>query len=293
MSERVVAAPSSPCPTVRWRGCCSSWHRLFASSWTSAGHVAEKKSMCLSARQLFPMVVTSPENPKSSILSASSSTKYVTRPRDMSPLFMKSISRPGVPAMIAQPFDLLSCSPRCLPPYTHSAQMPPECEPCLDCSRSFPASVAICAASSRVGASTRAMGVDSPLGTGSCASMCTTAGIRNASVLPLPVRAMPIRSRPPRMIGRACAWMGIGRSRFASLRACWRYSGRHSSSSKSTIGGYAPARSSTTTSSSTRACCNKASSSSPRPVALSRKTRWKGPFEASPAAFPSPLLSSA
>ena len=40
--------------------------------------------------------------------------------------------------------------------------------------------------------------------------MCTTAGSKYASVLPLPVCAMPIMSRPLSAMGQPCAWMGVG-----------------------------------------------------------------------------------
>ena len=38
-------------------------------------------------------------------------------------------------------------------------------------------------------------------------------GRRNARVLPLPVLAMPIMSRPDITVGTACAWIGVGRSK--------------------------------------------------------------------------------
>ena len=40
--------------------------------------------------------------------------------------------------------------------------------------------------------------------------MCTRPGRPKASVLPEPVAAMPTRSRPDRMMGQHCAWMGEG-----------------------------------------------------------------------------------
>lgn len=46
-----------------------------------------------------------------------------------------------------------------------------------------------------------------------CARMCRMAGRPKASVLPLPVAAMPTRSRPLSAMGRHCAWMGDG---------CWK-----------------------------------------------------------------------
>lgn len=42
--------------------------------------------------------------------------------------------------------------------------------------------------------------------------MCRNMGNRKAMVFPLPVFAMPIRSRPDMTAGMACAWMGVGLS---------------------------------------------------------------------------------
>ena len=40
--------------------------------------------------------------------------------------------------------------------------------------------------------------------------MCRNMGSRKAMVLPLPVLAMPMRSRPDMMAGMAWVWMGVG-----------------------------------------------------------------------------------
>ncbi len=58
---------------------------------------------------------------------------------------------------------------------------------------------AICAASSRVGASIKAR---TPLD-GLTESLCNI-GNRNAAVLPVPVAAQPIKSEPLKMTGIAC-----------------------------------------------------------------------------------------
>lgn len=68
-------------------------------------------------------------------------------------------------------------------------------------------------ASSLLGQMSSATG-PSPAVSGSRASAshaARTAGSANASVLPLPVNAMPIMSRPARATGRPCIWMGDGR----------------------------------------------------------------------------------
>jgi superfamily II DNA/RNA helicase len=66
-------------------------------------------------------------------------------------------------------------------------------------------------ASSRVGASTRARTgwrAGDTLGF-SCLSMRCSNGIENAAVLPVPVWAAPMTSRPCRTMGIALAWMGV------------------------------------------------------------------------------------
>jgi hypothetical protein len=40
--------------------------------------------------------------------------------------------------------------------------------------------------------------------------MCINMGMTKASVLPLPVLAMPTTSRPNSPMGTACAWIGVG-----------------------------------------------------------------------------------
>jgi hypothetical protein len=64
----------------------------------------------------------------------------------------------------------------------------------------------ICIASSRVGARTSMIGPSPRLNSG-CALMCTIPGSRNASVLPDPVSATPIMSRPESATGQPCAWI--------------------------------------------------------------------------------------
>ena len=71
----------------------------------------------------------------------------------------------------------------------------------------------VCLASSLEGARISASGPSPPL-RGSLASSCSasmTAGSENASVLPDPVNAIPIMSRPERITGSPCIWIGVGR----------------------------------------------------------------------------------
>jgi hypothetical protein len=58
--------------------------------------------------------------------------------------------------------------------------------------------------SSRVGVSTSAWT------SGTEGSTCSRIGSPNAAVLPDPVCAWPITSRPSSMGGIACSWMGLG-----------------------------------------------------------------------------------
>ena len=45
----------------------------------------------------------------------------------------------------------------------------------------------------------------------------------NAAVLPVPVCATPMRSRPSRRYGRAFSWIGVGAEYPASRIACWSF----------------------------------------------------------------------
>lgn len=81
----------------------------------------------------------------------------------------------------------------------------------------FRASLVICVASSRVGVIMIPIGPSS----GSKAGWSSTwrkSGSRKASVFPEPVLAMPIMSRPDIIMGSACAWIGVGRSKPFFLR---------------------------------------------------------------------------
>ena len=68
---------------------------------------------------------------------------------------------------------------------------------------------ATCIASSRVGTSTSADGCFRSLPP---SAMRWSIGSANAAVLPVPVAAWPIRSRPVSSAGIASAWMGVGSS---------------------------------------------------------------------------------
>jgi hypothetical protein len=121
----------------------------------------------------------------------------------------KSFKRPGV--------AMTTCTPLCrsrswelfgAPPYTQVLRMP-------DDRPNLSASVLICMASSRVGASTSRVG---PWRASlRVAWMWSMPGSRKPHVLPLPVLAMATMSRPLRAIGHAWAWMGVGALKPACL----------------------------------------------------------------------------
>ena len=173
------------------------------------GQVAENMSVWRSARMLPAMVRMCGSKPKSSILSASSSTKYVTSSSEQMPSPIKSSSRPGVATTMLTPERRAwACSLLGTPPYTHTHPTPT----LLPASSS---TTLICSASSLVGAMTSATGlVPDATPASICARMCLMAGKPNASVFPLPVAAIPTRSLPDRAIGRHCDWIGDGIVKF-------------------------------------------------------------------------------
>ena len=95
---------------------------------------------------------------------------------------------------------------------------------------------ATCTASSRVGAST------SPWVARDLGSTRSTSGRAKAAVLPVPVCAWPIRSRPASRRGTARAWIGVGASK---PRAAIARSSSGDSPSSSNVGGISGGPSST------------------------------------------------
>mmetsp|Transcript_4049 Transcript_4049/g.7110 ORF Transcript_4049/g.7110 Transcript_4049/m.7110 type:complete len:254 (-) Transcript_4049:196-957(-) len=129
-----------------------------ASSRTSRGHVAENMAVrrppaAAPGAGQAPMIARmSCSNPRSSMRSASSRTRYVTRRRFVVPPSRWSINRPGVATTISTPARRsATCARFGTPPYTHVFLMP-----LLPPNLSH--SSLICRASSRVGATTRTIG---------------------------------------------------------------------------------------------------------------------------------------
>ena len=135
--------------------------------------------------------------PLSSIRSASSSTRYSTPPSASVPSPMRSSTRPGVPITTCAPLIARICCALSTPPNTAAQRTASSAE-----SASY-----VCSASSRVGARTSARG---PLPAPLDGRRRASAGMPKASVLPLPVSAMPTTSFPESAGGHAQAWMGVG-----------------------------------------------------------------------------------
>ncbi len=141
----------------------------------------------------------------SSMRSASSSTTYSTWFSTQFLASMWSSSRPGVAISTSTPaFSSSVCGFMSMPPNTTVARSLVNLEYCLTL-------LATWSASSRVGASTSAR-------TGwragdmlefSCLSIFCSSGSEKAAVLPVPVCAAPITSRPASTIGIALAWIGV------------------------------------------------------------------------------------
>mmetsp|Transcript_16033 Transcript_16033/g.50413 ORF Transcript_16033/g.50413 Transcript_16033/m.50413 type:complete len:340 (-) Transcript_16033:362-1381(-) len=179
-----------------------------ASDSTCRGKVAENMTVWRSGRHRPTIREICGSNPMSNIRSASSITRYVTLRKLVifpAPVARMSIMRPGVHTTISAP--LLSA------PIWSATPEPPNTVQIRSASwrANALASFPICWTSSRVGAMTRQIG-PSPIASGGWSLMCRSMGMRNAIVLPEPVFAMPMQSRPLMMTGRACAWIGIGLS---------------------------------------------------------------------------------
>mmetsp|Transcript_4212 Transcript_4212/g.17323 ORF Transcript_4212/g.17323 Transcript_4212/m.17323 type:complete len:208 (+) Transcript_4212:3619-4242(+) len=147
--------------------------------------------------------------PMSNMRSASSSTMYVTRRRLVirpAPVVSTSIIRPGVHATISHPrLSSPICAATPLPPYTETATKP-AARP------NFLQSLPICVTNSRVGPMIMPIG-PSPLSMGRWSLTCLSMGNTYDSVLPDPVFATPMQSRPDMITGSAWHWIGIGLSK--------------------------------------------------------------------------------
>mmetsp|Transcript_8811 Transcript_8811/g.23905 ORF Transcript_8811/g.23905 Transcript_8811/m.23905 type:complete len:205 (-) Transcript_8811:771-1385(-) len=103
----VCAVRRSSEPTLMCTG--SSLQMSRASFCTSFGQVALHISVCRSGRTCVVILRTCGSKPMSNMRSASSSTRYVTRFRLVSPLSRKSMRRPGVPMTTSTPSRRSRC----------------------------------------------------------------------------------------------------------------------------------------------------------------------------------------
>ncbi len=141
--------------------------------------------------------------PMSSIWSASSSTRYCAVFSITARRSVRSSRRPGVATRMSVPrarcliWELIDCPPtteetQIFVPFTYSRRLS-----------------AIWFTSSRVGARMRAR-TDFGWGRSSSPISRSTSGRPKAAVLPVPVCASPITSRPSRTTGMALSWIGVG-----------------------------------------------------------------------------------
>src|SRR5512133_3190120 len=185
----------------------SCW-KARANSPTSPPMVAENSSVWRAFGSRWRILVSWGLNPMSSIRSASSRTRISIRPSFAEPFWMWSTSRPGVAMITSWSRSCADWFPIPTPPMTTAPRM----------WRAFPkrsSCSAIWSASSRVGARTSARGPGGAVRAESLSMM----GSRNAAVFPVPVAAAPITSLPASPGGMAWAWMGVGASNPARVRA--------------------------------------------------------------------------
>mmetsp|Transcript_9260 Transcript_9260/g.32549 ORF Transcript_9260/g.32549 Transcript_9260/m.32549 type:complete len:263 (-) Transcript_9260:112-900(-) len=170
------------------------------------GIVAENSSVCRSEAMACSSDRSCSANPISKSLSASSKTAMracASVSSDFGTSSNRCARRPGVAIIAAGRFaSVLNCSSTDSPPTSEAwtilvgANLAMRCE-----------NLNVCSASSRVGEST--MATTSPEMT--CfAMMFSSIGIKNAAVLPDPVRAMQATSLPASASGSTCRCTGVG-----------------------------------------------------------------------------------
>mmetsp|Transcript_75033 Transcript_75033/g.202874 ORF Transcript_75033/g.202874 Transcript_75033/m.202874 type:complete len:236 (+) Transcript_75033:2110-2817(+) len=164
------------------------------------GSVAEKSRHCLETGVPSRIFCSCSAKPSSKRRSASSKTRNWTRDSDSSASKMWCIKRPGVAMTTSGLFAKCSnCASMACPPTKRQHRKPVNRPSCLQ-------NLAVCIASSRVGDRTTAR---KPTDT-ECELRVCMMGMRNAAVLPDPVRAIATTSWPSRMVGMVFLWMGVG-----------------------------------------------------------------------------------
>mmetsp|Transcript_20747 Transcript_20747/g.46194 ORF Transcript_20747/g.46194 Transcript_20747/m.46194 type:complete len:230 (+) Transcript_20747:573-1262(+) len=184
-----------------------------ASFTISLGHVAVKNMVCLLAGIFWMIWRICGSKPISSMRSASSRTRNMISARLTTRISSRSLSLPGVAISTSTPAWILRiCNDFGAPPYAQTERM-------LDVRPNFTDSSSIWQASSRVGASTRMAGEPRLRPPANAAISKWNAGSRKPQVLPEPVFATVIMSRPARAMGQESAWVGVGPGKPASSRA--------------------------------------------------------------------------
>mmetsp|Transcript_42481 Transcript_42481/g.68301 ORF Transcript_42481/g.68301 Transcript_42481/m.68301 type:complete len:410 (-) Transcript_42481:68-1297(-) len=191
-------------PTVSRMGCTMTER---ASASTVSGSVALKSArVTCGPSHAATAASTCSTNPISNSLSASSSTRNSTALRLHFLASMSSFSRRGV----ATRMSTLSISLFAV------ALVRRQCLSVVPRHNSL-SILKDCCASSLVGDSSSARG---PPAASSLERSLTTMGSRNASVLPEPVGATASSSCPPRRMGTAWRWIGVGSEKPASVSRC-------------------------------------------------------------------------
>ena len=180
---------------------CGSRSIALASASIAGGNVAEKNRLWRFDGKSLRMRASSSPKPRSSIRSASSSTRVLTSPSVNALCASKSISRPGVATtMSAPPRKCSICGLIDTPPNsTDTFGL------CARCWPKFLISSPTWAASSRVGTSTKARTGRGalPAGRAGASASCCSSGSAKAAVLPEPVCADASTSRPAKTAGIA------------------------------------------------------------------------------------------
>ena len=168
--------------------------------------VAENIKVCSRCSHASAIALISSEKPKSSIRSASSSTKVCKRAKLIPPCSTQSSKRPGVATTNCAPFKPCFCLKYEVPPTIVATRIPRV--PLIK----LMASDATCCASSRVGQSTSAIGALAGLllPEAIASVIFCTVGNKNAMVLPLPVCDATIQSPPCNATGTKAACTGVG-----------------------------------------------------------------------------------
>mmetsp|Transcript_2798 Transcript_2798/g.8433 ORF Transcript_2798/g.8433 Transcript_2798/m.8433 type:complete len:480 (-) Transcript_2798:3-1442(-) len=232
-----LAAPARPTLTVTGRT-----SELCANSTTRLGMVALKSRVWRCTRQYPRMRCSSSSKPWSAtIRSPSSRQKKRHRSRLRSPRASRSLSRPGVATTMCVPCCRRSatCWRLSIPPIARVVRRRGKRESLRSASQKYSTTSSVCFMSSREGPRMTPNGPSPPMRgvLSSSPRAMSTMGSEKVSVLPLPVNAMPIMSRPLSATGRPWIWMGVGRTIPFSRRAASTQRGRRMSAKRRTGGG--------------------------------------------------------